>query len=158
MSLRQLRPLRIHLRGWWDVGECTQRCKKKHRITACLIIQHQGKYLLKTLRRFFLCAYFQKKITSSHTKNFKDLYLSAWHRDKTDEQNVPPQASVLPCTAVTACPVTQWSQTFHWEPDPCSQISCLVLWKGGLFVIIFFNWVKFSEDYVSLSYYIRTMP
>lgn len=47
-----------------------------------------------------LCAYFQKKTTSAHAKNFKDFYPLAWRRYKGDEQNVPSQASVLYLTVV----------------------------------------------------------
>lgn len=55
-----------------------------------------------------VCLFKKKKTpTSAHTKSFKYLYPSAWHRYKADEQNVPPQAPVLPLTVVIACPVTQ---------------------------------------------------
>lgn len=64
------------------------------------ITENHGEHLLEAILRLVLCAYFQRKTTSAHTKNFKDLYSSAWHRYKGDEQNVPSQASVLYLTVV----------------------------------------------------------
>lgn len=64
------------------------------------ITQNHSEHFLEAILRLVLCAYFQRKTTSAHTKNFKDLYLSAWQRNKGDEQHVPSQASVLYLTVV----------------------------------------------------------
>lgn len=66
------------------------------------ITQNHSEHLLEAILRLVLCANFQRKTTSAHTKNFKDLYPSAWHGYKGEEQNVPSQASVLYLTLVIA--------------------------------------------------------
>lgn len=67
------------------------------------IMQNHREHLLEAILRLVLCAYFQRKTThtkSAHTKNFRDFYPSAWHRYRSDEQNVPSQTSVLYLTVV----------------------------------------------------------
>lgn len=64
------------------------------------VTENHSEHLLEAILRLVLCAYFQRKTTSAHTKNFKDLYPLPWHRYRCDEQNVPSQASVLYLTVV----------------------------------------------------------
>lgn len=64
MSLGQLRALRIHLRGWRDIGDCTQYCKKKHRIAACPLSYYRTRASIcwRPYRSHFCVHIFKRKL------------------------------------------------------------------------------------------------
>lgn len=155
--------LRVHLRGWWDIGDCTLNYNKKstwNRCSSCLIILSYGKYLLKTLCRSPLRAYFQNK-TSANTKGFKDFY--------------PHPGKDIKLMNKTFCRLLFYPllQPLHiccvvklWLSTEILTIArgfpvCFYKKKSVFLMLSFYhlNWARLSEDYIfSLSYYIHTTP